>query len=117
MKILLDTCEFLWYVSGDPALLLKTREEIQNPRNEVFLSVVSLWEIIVKHSLGKLSLPQEPDVYVPTQRDSHRIRSLNLEELSVMKLSSLPAYHRDPFDRMLLARRKPTGCISPRATH
>ena len=104
MKILLDTCEFLWFISGDPALPARTKQEVQNPANEVFLSVVSLWEIIIKHALGKLPVPQPPAVYIPVQRELHGIRSLSLEESSVKKLSTLPPIHRDPFDRMLVCQ-------------
>ena len=104
MKILLDTCDFLWFISGDPSLPVKTKQEVQNPDNEVFLSVVSLWEIILKNALGKLPLPESPDIYIPAQRNLHGIRLLNLEESSVNKLAGLPAIHRDPFDRMLICQ-------------
>jgi len=104
MRILLDTCEFLWFISADPALPARTKQEIENPQNEVFLSVVSLCEIILKHALGKLPLPQSPDVYIPVQRDLHGIRALNLEESSVKRLAALPTIHRDPFERMLICQ-------------
>src|SRR5438105_15787078 len=104
MRILLDTCDLLWFISGDPALPARTKQEVQNPQNEVFLSVVSLWEVILKHGLGKLPLPQPPDLYIPAQRDLHGIRPLILEESSVKKLVGLPAIHRDPFDRMLVCQ-------------
>jgi PIN domain nuclease of toxin-antitoxin system len=57
MKILLDTCEFLWLVSGDAKLSATVSAAIRDPNNQVFLSAVSFWEISVKHSLGKLPLP------------------------------------------------------------
>ena len=104
MRILVDTCEFLWFISGDSALPLKIKQEIQDPRNEVYLSVVSLWEIILKHRLGKRPLPQSADLYIPAQRDLHGIRSLSLEESSVKRLAALPSFHRDPFDRMLVCQ-------------
>ena len=71
MRILLDTCEFLWFISGDAALAARTKQEVENPANEVFLSVVSFWEILIKHALGKLPLPQPPEIYIPAQRDLH----------------------------------------------
>ncbi len=52
MKILLDTCEFLWLVSGDPKLSASVSAAIRDPNNQVFLSAVSFWEISIKHSLG-----------------------------------------------------------------
>jgi PIN domain nuclease of toxin-antitoxin system len=104
MTLLLDTCEFLWLVSGDAHLPKSVAEAVQNPSNEVFLSVVSYWEICVKHSLGKLPLPDSPERYVPLQRDKHRIVSLSLDEAAVAKLVGLPVQHRDPFDRMLICQ-------------
>ena len=104
MKILLDTCDFLWLITGDASLPAKTRQEVQAPANEVFLSVVSVWELVIKHRLGKLPLPQSPDVYVPAQRERHRIQSLSLDESAVKRLVSLPTLHRDPFDRMLVCQ-------------
>ncbi len=104
MKILLDTCEFLWLISGDPSLPPATKQEIQNPQNEIFLSVVSLWEIIIKHGLGKLPLPEAAESYIPTQREKHGILSLYLRESAVKRLRALPALHRDPFDRMLICQ-------------
>jgi PIN domain nuclease of toxin-antitoxin system len=68
MKILLDTCEFLWLVSGDPKLSVTVSTAIRDPNNQVFLSAVSFWEISVKHSLGKLPLPQPPAQFIPTTR-------------------------------------------------
>jgi PIN domain nuclease of toxin-antitoxin system len=98
MTILLDTCEFLWLVTGDARLPSFVSGAVQNPANEVFLSVVSHWEICVKHSLGKLPLPDSSERYVPLQREKHRIASLSLDEGAVAKLVSLPAHHRDPFE-------------------
>ncbi len=109
MTILLDTVDFLWFVSGNPKLPPQSEQEITNPQNEVFLSVVSLWEIIIKHALGKLPLPQSPEIYVPAQRELHRIAALNLEESSVKVLAGLPRLHRDPFDRMLVCQAQDKG--------
>ena len=104
MKLLLDTHVFLWYISGDKKLTDEAAEIIRNPTNEVYLSVVSLWEAIIKYQIGKLPLPQLPETYLPEQRDRHRISSLSLDEASVKQLAKLPAFHRDPFDRMLICQ-------------
>ena len=66
------------------------------------MSVVSFWEISVKHNLGKLSLPQSPAQFVPRQREKHLVAPLALDEIAVAQLDGLPALHRDPFDRMLV---------------
>jgi len=104
MKILLDTHIFLWFISGDIQLETDVRDEIREPNNEIYLSVVSIWEAIVKYQLGKLPLPEHPATYLPKQRDLHQITSLNLDENSVVQLAKLPALHRDPFDRMLICQ-------------
>jgi PIN domain nuclease of toxin-antitoxin system len=109
MRILLDTCEFLWLVAGDSKLSSKTAAIIRDPQNEVFLSVVSFWEISLKCSLGKLPLPQPPAEFIPSQREKHFIASLPLDEAAVAELSGLPALHRDPFDRMLVCQAKAHG--------
>lgn len=104
MNILLDTHIFLWYISGDQRLSEDKRESIRDPENNVYLSVVSLWETIIKHQLGKLKLPEPPESYLPIQRERHQILSLTLDEASVSYLAQLPPIHRDPFDRMLICQ-------------
>jgi PIN domain nuclease of toxin-antitoxin system len=80
MKILLDTCEFLWLVSGDAKLSVMVSMAIHDPNNQVFLSAVSFGEISVKHGLGKLPLPQSPAQFIPQQREKHLIAPLALDE-------------------------------------
>jgi PIN domain nuclease of toxin-antitoxin system len=104
MKILLDTHIFLWFISGDTQLSTEIRDTIREPDNEVYLSAVSVWEAIVKYQLGKLPLPEHPQIYLPKQRDLHQIASLSLDENSVVQLAKLPLLHRDPFDRMLICQ-------------
>ncbi|MDA2923330.1 type II toxin-antitoxin system VapC family toxin [Acidobacteria bacterium AH-259-L09] len=109
MKLLLDTHIFLWFISRDPRLSNTLQENIQDPDNEVYFSVVSVWEAIIKHQLGKLPVPEPPEVYLPKQRERHRIASLALDEESVAQLPKLPSLHRDPFDRMLICQAKQHG--------
>ena len=106
MKLLLDTHIFLWYILADAQLPTPYLDAIQDPANEVYLSVVSLWEIIIKYQLGKLPLPQAPETYIPEQRRRHQIASLGVNEASVALLAGLPALHRDPFDRLLICQAK-----------
>ena len=96
MNILFDTCDFLWFIAGDSALPEKTRTTVQDPQNQVFLNVVSLWEIIIKHALGKLPLPQPPESFIPAQRTAHGILTLSLDESSVKRLAGLPSHHETP---------------------
>ena len=76
----------------------------QDPANEVYLSVASVWEAVIKYHLGKLPLPTPPADYLPRQRDAHGIASLPIDEGAMSHLAGLPPLHRDPFDRMLVAQ-------------
>lgn len=104
MQLLLDTHIFLWYVSGDTRLSIATRDAIDEPNNDVFLSVGSFWEIVIKYELGKLPLPQALDRFIPAQRKAHGIQSLLFDENDARFLVGLPFHHRDPFDRMLVSQ-------------
>ena len=104
MRLLLDTHIFLWYISGDKKLADKAKDTISDPANEVYLSVVSLWEALIKYRLGRLPLPKAPEAYLPEQRERHKISSMPLDEASVKQLGQLPPLHRDPFDRMLVCQ-------------
>lgn len=104
MRILLDTCTFLWLITDDMALSASARNTFVDPDNDMYLSAVSVWEIAVKHSLGKLLLPTAPERFIPIQRERHGITSLPLEEQAILYLSKLPLLHRDPFDRVLVCQ-------------
>jgi len=104
MKLLLDTCTFLWIVTGAPDLSPRAHDLFQAPDNEVYLSAASAWEIAVKHGLGRLQLPDPPDRFVREMREAHGIASLPIDEESALHLSRLPALHRDPFDRMIVSQ-------------
>lgn len=104
MKLLLDTHIFLWLINNDKRLSDRFRQEISNPNNERFLSVVSIWECIIKYQLGKLSFPSSPEIYLPSQRKKHLIKSLVIDENSLVQLINLPSLHRDPFDRLLISQ-------------
>lgn len=104
MRLLLDTHAFLWYITDDPRLPITAAEAIREESNEIFLSVVSVWEALVKHQLGKLSLPSPADDYLRHRREEHAIISLPFDEPSLSYLLRLPLHHRDPFDRMLICQ-------------
>ncbi len=104
MNILLDTCTFLWVITGDSRLSPKVRESFVAPEHRVTLSAVSAWEIAIKHRLGKLPLPAPPEDFIPEQRIAHGIDALPLEESAALMVTKLPDHHRDPFDRMLICQ-------------
>ncbi len=104
MRLLLDTHIFLWFISGDTKLSASAQALITDSNNDVYLSVTSVWEAVVKHQLGKLPLPQPPETYLPLQRQNHRISSLDIDEATIGFLPKLPLLHRDPFDRILICQ-------------
>lgn len=104
MKLLLDTCTFLWIIKGSDELSNTAKILFSQPENEVFLSAISFWEVIVKNQLGKLPLPKFPEKFIQEQRKLHRIESLPLDESSIAQLPKLPLLHQDPFDRMLICQ-------------
>jgi PIN domain nuclease of toxin-antitoxin system len=104
MKLLLDTCTFLWINSDNEALSKKVRKLFLSQDNIVYLSAVSSWEIMVKHKLGKLPLPNNPTEFVRKGRELHHIEALPLTEAATWHLTNLPDFHRDPFDRMLICQ-------------
>lgn len=104
MKLLLDTCTFLWLILDSDELSAEIRGLVANPLNEVQLSAVSTWEIALEVSLGRLPLPKPADAYIQRQRERHGVDFLALDELSALHLLRLPALHQDPFDRMLVCQ-------------
>jgi PIN domain nuclease of toxin-antitoxin system len=104
VTILLDTCTFLWLVSGADELSDRARTLVADPANQVLLSASSAWEISVKHALGKLPLPDDPRQFVATERTRHRIDALPIDEAAALNVGRLPPLHRDPFDRMLVSQ-------------
>lgn len=104
MRLLLDTCAFLWLASDAPELSPTAKTVFQDTGNTVYLSSVSAWEIIVKHELGKLPLPERAEIFIRRQCESHWIESLPLDAKAVFHLSHLPNHHRDPFDKMLVCQ-------------
>ena len=104
MKLLLDTHVFLWMITDAPALSTTARELLVNPDNEVWLSAASAWEISIKYGLDRLPLPEEPDRYHPRMREASGVELLPIGEAEVCQVHRLPALHRDPFDRLLVAQ-------------
>lgn len=103
-SLLLDTHAFLWFIFDDPRLSEGAAAALSRPGTELFLSVASLWEITIKHQLGKLDLGIELDTFL---REYVERRELNLLPITLAHLraySALELHHRDPFDRLLVAQ-------------
>ena len=104
MKPLLDTHAFLWFIGGDAALSRKSRSLIEDSANAKLVSIVSLWEIAIKTSIGKLPLAKPFEQLIPEQLQRNGFEVLGLTVGHTAKLAQLPFHHRDPFNRMLVAQ-------------
>ena len=104
MKLLLDTHAFLWFILGDPRLHPYARSLIESPENERYLSIASLWEIVIKASIGKLTLPNPIDELVTEHVWGNAIDQLPIKTEHLVTLQGLPFHHKDPFDRMIISQ-------------
>ena len=104
MKYLLDTNVWLWSLWEPERIARKAREEIADMSQAVFLSAVTSWEVAIKAAGGKLKLPEPPNSYVPRRMADQGIRPLPVSHPHALAVFGLPAHHRDPFDRMLVAQ-------------
>jgi len=100
LRILLDTHLLLWWLDASPSLSEAALAAIRDRENTIFVSAVSLWEIWLKQSLGKLRLPQDFDERLAAES----FESLPLTASHAREVAQLPWRHRDPFDRMLVAQ-------------
>ena len=105
-RLLLDTHVWLWWQSGDPRLGQETRELLQQA-SEVRFSAASVWEMAIKSSIGKLTLP--PNADVASELAHSGFRALPVEIVHAEAVRHLPLLHRDPFDRMLVAQAQVEG--------
>jgi PIN domain nuclease of toxin-antitoxin system len=104
MKLLIDTCTFLWIARDSPRLSKTAAAMYLDRDNQLYLSAASAWEISIKHASGRLPLPQRPDIFVPRIRDASDMASFDIDEESALLAGKLPGLHGDPFDRMLIAQ-------------
>jgi PIN domain nuclease of toxin-antitoxin system len=104
MRILLDTHAFLWWITDDPHLSPYVREVISSGENELFLSAASGWEIAIKAKLGRIKLPDKPELFISEQLTLNAIQSLPIQMSHALYVYKLPNHHSDPFDRMLISQ-------------
>jgi PIN domain nuclease of toxin-antitoxin system len=89
---------------GAERLNKRAKELIDDPATELYLSVASIWEIIIKNQIGKLSLPKAPEDYIPEMLQLQQTKPLVITPSHIYQLPKLPLSHRDPFDRLLIAQ-------------
>ncbi|MDE0426407.1 MAG: type II toxin-antitoxin system VapC family toxin [Candidatus Poribacteria bacterium] len=104
MRYLLDTHTLLWFIAEDKKLSARARRLILDSSSEVLLSIASLWEIAVKVNIGKLDLDKPFNQLFPDELDFHGIDMLDITIDHFMQVTTLPLYHRDPFDRLIIAQ-------------
>jgi len=102
VRLLLDTHALLWWLLDSPRLPETWRVALASPASEVHVSAASIWEIAIKRSLGKLELPLEEDIATLPERCG--FEALPCTAAHAARTEALPAHHRDPFDRMLVAQ-------------
>lgn len=103
MKALLDTHTFLWAISGNPKLSQRAGEVFAGP-SDLWLSVASIWEVLIKVQVGKMPLPEPAGPYLMKKLRENRIETLPVRLDHVLKVETLPMHHHDPFDRVLIAQ-------------
>lgn len=103
MNLLLDTHVALWAITDNPSLSAKARELILAPRSTVWVSSVSIWEIAIKHSLGRGEMPVSGQAALRYFREAG-YRLLAIEPEHAAAVEGLPDHHQDPFDRLLVAQ-------------
>jgi PIN domain nuclease of toxin-antitoxin system len=109
MKFLLDTHTFIWWDSDPSRLSSRVVSLCQDRKNTLLLSVVSVWEIQIKHELGKLKLGLPLTKLVESHQRINEVEVLPVMLEHVLELENLPTSHRDPFDRLLIAQARTEG--------
>jgi PIN domain nuclease of toxin-antitoxin system len=104
MRILLDTNVFLWLLVDDPRLSQNCKNVFLEKTTEALLSMASVWEMFIKHRIGKLSLQGNPSTFIREQLDLNGISLLPIHYAHLAGIIELPMIHKDPFDRLIIAQ-------------
>jgi PIN domain nuclease of toxin-antitoxin system len=104
MRVLIDTHVFLWFMEG-----VRLRQNARNflsdtLNNEIFVSHVTAWEISIKYGIGKLKIPDVPEIWFPDRLRRAGFTQLPIKMLHALRVYNLPPLHRDPFDRLLISQ-------------
>ncbi|MGH7171254.1 MAG: type II toxin-antitoxin system VapC family toxin [Gemmataceae bacterium] len=103
MILLLDTHTFMWWDSNPANLSPRALTELRDPANTKWISVVSIWEMVIKSQLGKLTL-RLPMSQIVARQQANGLQVLAVSLAHVLAVEGLPAVHKDPFDRLLAAQ-------------
>jgi PIN domain nuclease of toxin-antitoxin system len=109
VRLLLDTHVWLWWNTEPERLAPSAVRQIENSRNEVFLSAASVWEMAIKRRLGKLPLPEPVGTYVARRLESDPVTALPVSLGHAAGVETLESLHGDPFDRLLIVQARHEG--------
>lgn len=104
LKLLLDTCTFLWLAGAPEKISAPAAAALDDPQNIRYLSDASVWEIVLKYSARKIPLPQKPRLWLPKQTTFFHLQRAAIAPEALLLSSELRASHPDPFDRLLAAQ-------------
>ncbi|TNF45091.1 MAG: type II toxin-antitoxin system VapC family toxin [Bacteroidetes bacterium] len=103
MNLLIDTHAVIWFITEDSKLPLKIKKIIENTENNCFVSIATYWEIAIKHSLGRLNLDSGlENIFRIIEKTGFEILPITTNQILIN--ASLPHYHQDPFDRIIIAQ-------------
>lgn len=111
MRVLLDTHCWLWLCSEPERFSSSTLKRLSDRETERLISSASIWEIVIKHGLGKLALPIAPPAFVPSRLRTTQTDVLPISAAHALRVADLPDHHRDPFDRMIVAQAMIEGTL------
>jgi PIN domain nuclease of toxin-antitoxin system len=109
VRLLLDTHVWLWLALAPDRVAEAVRSQIERAENEVYVSVASLWEVVIKTGTGKLTLPDPAETFWRRQTQESGVVALAVRSDHVLDVAALPQIHRDPFDRLLVAQARVEG--------
>ena len=104
MRVLLDSNVLYWYLSDRPKLTPRVLTLLDDGSNDLYVSSASLWELSIKVAKGKLTVPGNSIRSFYEQVDRVGITILTVARSHILRVETLPHYHRDPFDRMIVAQ-------------
>ncbi|MGB3637803.1 MAG: type II toxin-antitoxin system VapC family toxin [Rivularia sp. (in: cyanobacteria)] len=103
MRFIIDTHTFLWFINDSPRLSTNAKSLLESD-NDLWVSIASLWEIAIKVNIGKLTLPNNYENFIPEQLALNDIEILPIKMANLAIYTTLPLHHRDPYDRLLIAQ-------------
>ncbi len=104
MRLILDTHALLWFLLNDPQLSEPALHAIADPNNDIFVSPASYWELAIKIQLGKYSLPERLGQFMEREIAINELEVIPILPAHADVLTTLPTFHRDPFDRLIIAQ-------------